>query len=53
MSINVKPFELIQSAALRESEEVLASCTIAREKIQIGDYDGGCSVMRQWWKVGS
>jgi signal transduction histidine kinase/ActR/RegA family two-component response regulator len=52
MSINVKPFERIQSAALRESEAVFASCTIAREKIQIGDYDGGCSVLRQWWKVG-
>ncbi|HYK22327.1 MAG TPA: ATP-binding protein [Pyrinomonadaceae bacterium] len=38
--------------SLRESERVLACCTIAREKIEIGDYDAGCAVLAPWWKQG-
>ena len=38
--------------SLCESERVLACCTIAREKIEIGDYDAGCSVLAPWWKLG-
>ena len=37
---------------LGESERVLACCTIAREKIEIGDYDAGCTVLASWWKPG-
>ena len=37
---------------LSESERVEASCTIAREKLEIGDYDGGVAVLRRWWDVG-
>jgi signal transduction histidine kinase/ActR/RegA family two-component response regulator len=42
----------IQLDSLRESERVLACCTIAREKIEIGDYDAGCAVLAPWWSVG-
>jgi signal transduction histidine kinase/ActR/RegA family two-component response regulator len=30
----------------------LACCKIAREKIEIGDYDAGCTVLASWWKLG-
>jgi hypothetical protein len=42
----------IQADSLSENDRVVASCTIAREKIEIGDYDAGCSVLRPWWKLG-
>src|ERR1041385_2060499 len=38
--------------SLCKSERVLACCTIAREKIEIGDYDAGCAVLAPWWKLG-
>ena len=38
--------------SLGESERVLACCTIAREKIEIGDYDAGCTILVPWWKFG-
>ena len=42
----------VQLDSLGESERVLACCTIAREKIEIGDYDAGCAVLAPWWKLG-
>src|SRR5258705_3142120 len=50
--MNAKVLEQIHSTPLGESEQVLACCTIAREKLEVGDYDGGCAVLRTWWKVG-
>jgi signal transduction histidine kinase/ActR/RegA family two-component response regulator len=44
--------EGIQPESLAESERVLACCIIAREKIEIGDYDAGCAVLAPWWKLG-
>ena len=38
--------------SLGESERVLACCTIAREKIEVGDYDAGCAILAPWWKLG-
>jgi signal transduction histidine kinase/ActR/RegA family two-component response regulator len=38
--------------ALSDTERVLASCTIAREKIEVGDYDAGCAVLAPWWSIG-
>ena len=40
------------SVPLEGRERVLAACTIAREKIEIGDYDAGCAVLSQWWRLG-
>lgn len=37
---------------LQLSERVLACCTIAREKLETGDYDGGCDVLATWWRIG-
>ena len=37
---------------LSESERVLACCTIAREKLEIGDYAAGVAALEQWWSLG-
>src|SRR5919112_1939502 len=37
---------------LRASERVLTCCAIAREKIEVGDYDAGCAILAPWWKFG-
>lgn len=34
------------------SEQVQASCTIAREKLELGDYDAGCAALQPWWTIG-
>jgi signal transduction histidine kinase/ActR/RegA family two-component response regulator/Flp pilus assembly protein TadD len=34
------------------SEMVEACCTLAREQIEVGDYDGGCAALQRWWKTG-
>jgi len=38
--------------ALTESERVEACCTIAREKLEIGDYDAGVAALEPWWRLG-
>ena len=44
--------EGIQQDSLTESERVLACCAIAREKIEVGDYDAGCTILAPWWRLG-
>jgi hypothetical protein len=34
------------------SEQVLARCDVAREKLELGDYDAGCTVLQPWWTLG-
>ena len=56
--VNMTPLKSRAGAAgirldcLGESEHVLVCCAIAREKIEIGDYDGGCTALNPWWKLG-
>ena len=38
--------------SLSQSEEVLACCAIAREKLETGDYSAGCEALGQWWRLG-
>jgi len=38
---------------LEANERVMACCTLAWEKIQVGDYDGGCVILSPWWTLGS
>ncbi|HXD32108.1 MAG TPA: ATP-binding protein [Pyrinomonadaceae bacterium] len=40
-----------QSLPLNLSEQVEACCTIAREKIEKGEYDAGCATLRPWWTI--
>src|SRR5262245_929485 len=35
-----------------ESELVEVCCRIARERLEVGDYDGGVAALRRWWEVG-
>ena len=37
---------------LSQSEQVLACCAIAREKLEMGDYEAGCAALSPWWKLG-
>ena len=38
--------------ALNPSQHALACCAIAREKLEAGDYDAGCSALADWWRLG-
>ena len=33
------------------SEQVLECCALARKKLEIGDYDAGCTALRPWWNL--
>src|ERR1700687_527635 len=35
------------------SEQVQACCAIAREKIELGDYDAACAAIQSWWALGA
>jgi tetratricopeptide (TPR) repeat protein len=37
---------------MSDSEQVVACCSTAREKIQVGDYESGCAALSRWWKLG-
>src|ERR1700694_1808567 len=37
---------------LTASEEVQASCVIAREQLEVGDYDAACAALQPWWRLG-
>ena len=39
-------------SSLTTSEHVLACCAIAREKLELGDYDAGCEALQPWWILG-
>lgn len=52
MPIDSKVLAQIQSSPLSLSEQVQACCTIAREQLELGDYDAGCGVLKQWWTIG-
>jgi len=49
---NIPLVQTTSTDPLYASERVLACCTIAREKIEVGDYDAGCAVLAPWWKIG-
>ena len=35
--------------SLKEDEQVIACCILAWERVEIGDYDGGCALLAPWW----
>jgi signal transduction histidine kinase/ActR/RegA family two-component response regulator/predicted negative regulator of RcsB-dependent stress response len=41
-----------QGPVFSRSEQVLACCTIARQKLEEGDYDSGCAALKPWWILG-
>ena len=42
----------METSPLTMGERVRAYCTIAREKLEIGDYEAGCSLLKPWWRMG-
>ena len=40
------------ASTLSPNEEAQVLCTIAREQIEIGNYDAGCVMLRNWWTPG-
>lgn len=36
-----------------QSYKVEASCAIARQKLEVGDYDGGLRALAPWWNLGN
>jgi signal transduction histidine kinase/CheY-like chemotaxis protein len=50
--LDTKLLEHIHSSTLDPSETVQACCSIAREQLEVGDYDDGCAALQHWWKFG-
>jgi signal transduction histidine kinase/ActR/RegA family two-component response regulator len=50
--LDTRLLEHIHSSALTQSDMVQACCTVAREQLELGDFDAGCSALQRWWKVG-
>ncbi|PWT91785.1 MAG: hypothetical protein C5B55_07550 [Blastocatellia bacterium] len=38
--------------SLSPSEQVLACCAIARERLEAGEYEQGCGALQHWWALG-
>jgi hypothetical protein len=43
----------IPSLILTSSEQIQVYCAIVREQIDVGNYDGGCKILRPWWSFGN
>ena len=43
----------IASLELTLSEQIQVYCTISREQIDVGNYDGACRLLRPWWLFGN
>jgi signal transduction histidine kinase/ActR/RegA family two-component response regulator len=43
----------LDSYSFSLSDQVQASCTIAREKLELGDYEAACATLREWWTIGT
>ena len=50
--IQAKSTQHIEYSPLAVSEQVHACCTIAREKLEIGEYEAGCAALQPWWTIG-
>ena len=50
--IHAKSTQHIEYSTPTGSKEVEASCTTAREKLELGDYDAGCAALQPWWTMG-
>jgi len=48
---SVYPRQLF-SSTLSPNEEVRVFCAVTREQIEIGNYEAGCLMLRNWWTPG-
>src|SRR5690242_13833387 len=42
----------LDRSVLTVSEQVLACCVIARQKLETGEYEAGCTALKGWWTLG-
>lgn len=42
----------LYAVALSSNEETQIFCTVARDQIEIGNYEAGCLMLRKWWTPG-
>jgi signal transduction histidine kinase/CheY-like chemotaxis protein len=49
--IEANSIQHVEYPPLSLSEQVLESCALAREKLELGDYDAGCTALRPWWNL--
>jgi signal transduction histidine kinase/ActR/RegA family two-component response regulator len=52
MSSNIERPTPRRLESISASERVLGCCTLARDKIEVGDYDAACNVLAEWWQFG-
>ena len=50
--MNLRVESLAKEPSLSVDERVHACCTIAREKLEVGDYAAGCASLQPWWTFG-
>ena len=50
--VTISLLKQIPESSLTPSERVLACCAIAREELEVGDYDSGCAALQTWWSLG-
>lgn len=50
--IQAKSTQFSEYSPITLSEQVVDCCTLARKKLEIGDYDAGCTALQPWWKIG-
>ncbi|MFN2533275.1 MAG: ATP-binding protein [Pyrinomonadaceae bacterium] len=53
MDVTTRTIEDSPACLLDPSENVRACCTIAREQIEVGNYDAACAVLQLWWTPGN
>jgi len=51
--LNTTVPQKVTQFSLNPSEQVLACCSLAREKLEVGDYDAGCAALKPWWRLGA
>ena len=49
--IQANSIPLVESPPLTPSDLVLERCALAREKLELGDYDAGCAALQPWWTI--
>src|SRR5258708_17959589 len=50
--VQEKPGYRTETFPLTISEQVQRACAVAREQLEVGDYDAACAALQQWWRVG-
>ena len=50
--IQANQLQQVEPSPTTVSEQVMECCRIAREKLELGDYDAGCAVLQPWWTIG-